>query len=75
MRGVFRFPAVIHFVPGVFYKAKARARVREGSDGTGAGAHKGNMILSRRILQCNLVVILCGKILARGDHPSQFLFP
>lgn len=34
------------------------------------------MILSQRILQCNLVVILCGKILVRRseDHLLSFLF-
>lgn len=37
---VFRLPAVIHFIPGVFYKARARERVREGSDGTGAGSQR-----------------------------------
>jgi len=48
-----------------FRKAGAE-KVRKGSDGTGAGTHKGNMILPRRILQRNLVVIPCGKILARS---------
>lgn len=59
-----RLPISFHFITGRILQNRKPRRTRGGSNGTGA-AHKGNMILSQRILQCNLVVILCGKILVR----------